>query len=115
MPYLLGSGFASSKRMESMPYLTKKGRLFLEIIRMFSQQSPGPFGTELLYLMSKLNIQPRSIQLNRDARDHEADSFPSLLYHLEGATREYGVDLNSLKFSFEERTLRDLAQPTVQP
>ena len=115
MPYLLGCGFASSKRMESMPYLTKKGRLFLEIIRTFSQESPGPFGVELLYLMSKLNIQPRPIQLYRDARDYEADSFPSLLYHLEGATREYGVDLNSMKFTFEERTLRDPAQPTVQP
>ncbi len=115
MPYLLGSGFANSKRMESMPYLTRKGRLFLEIIRTFSRESPGPFGAETLYILSKLDIRPRSLKLYSNDTDYETDSFASLLYHLQGAKREYGVDVNSLSFEFEERTIRGPVQPTIQP
>jgi hypothetical protein len=109
MAYILGAGFADSARLESLPYLTKRGQLFLEIVRAFAADWPGPLSQELLYILRKLDIEPRDLQEHK-IEDYARDNFHSLIYHLNGARQNHSLDLTTLTFSQVGKTVRDSAQ-----
>jgi hypothetical protein len=110
MAYILGAGFADSARMESLPYLTRRGKLFLDIVRSFAAQWPQPLSPEILFILRKLNIEPRFLP-DDWLEDYGRDNFSGLLYHLRGAQQNYNVNLDALTYSFVERTIRAPNKP----
>ncbi|MBK8477254.1 MAG: hypothetical protein IPL39_13435 [Opitutaceae bacterium] len=104
MPYILGAGFADSKMLESMPILTRRGKLFLQIASRFLAEDPDAISPELGYILKKLQPEPRAFDRTNSAEDEE-DNFASFVMHLHAA-KQFGVRYEDLTFEWLDRDWR---------